>query len=179
MSKKKYNLEKNNHIISEINIKQYVFERFEDVKTTNKIRNLVKFQAMNKYMIMVHDQEELKKLGNIVASYKKKPFSEILEDYELHLRKSLEKHPTIKKHVNVIMHIIGYFSKNLNQIEKERLFFILDEYKGNRMNIGDILAEISLTVFRFNNTYLASQTYFLLYSNTQSGILLHALNNNN
>ena len=179
MSKKKYNLEKDNQIISEINIKQYVFERFENVEKTNKISNLVKFQAMNKYMIMAHDQEELKKLGNIVASYKKDPFSEILENYELHLRKALEKHPTIKKHTNVIMHIIGYFSNDLDQHEKKRLFFILDKYKNKKITIGDILAEISLAVFRFNNTYLASQTYFLLYSNTQSGILMHVLNNKN
>ncbi len=64
--------------ISEEHIKEYVIERFEDVKATNKIKNLVSFQAMNKYMIMVHDQNELKILGNIVASNKKVQFSKIL-----------------------------------------------------------------------------------------------------
>ena len=59
-------------VISENNVREYVFERFEDVKNSNKIRNLISFQAMNKYMIMAHDQAELKILGNIVASNKKK-----------------------------------------------------------------------------------------------------------
>jgi len=57
--------------ISEDNVREYVFERFDDVKKSNKIKTLVIFQAMNKYMIMAHDQTELKILGNIVASYKK------------------------------------------------------------------------------------------------------------
>ncbi len=57
-------------VISENNVREYVFERFEDVKNSNKIKNLVSFQAMNKYMIMAHDQVELKILGNIVASNK-------------------------------------------------------------------------------------------------------------
>ena len=55
-------------------------ERFLSIKQAQKIKNLVEFQAMNKYMIMAHDQEELKKLGTIVASYKKIPFSEICID---------------------------------------------------------------------------------------------------
>ncbi len=76
--------------VSEKQIKDYVIERFEDVKTRNKIKNLILFQAMNKYMIMSHDQNELKILGNIVASNKRIHFSEILIEYEKHLKKNLQ-----------------------------------------------------------------------------------------
>ena len=51
---------------------------------------------MNKYMLMAHDQEALKKLGSIVASNKKVPFEEILENYEKYLVKAFEKAPTTK-----------------------------------------------------------------------------------
>lgn len=156
--------------ISEQDVKQYVFERFEDVKQAQKIKNLVNFQAMNKYMLMSHDQEELKKLGNIVAKYKKIPFSEILEYYELHLKKGLENKPTIKKHSNVIMHIFGYFSKDFNIHERKIFFELLEKYREEKITLGEILSEINPIIFRFNNTYLASQTYFLLYSNTPPGI---------
>lgn len=149
--------------ISEKQIKGYVIERFEDVKTSNKIKNLILFQAMNKYMIMAHDQNELKILGNIVASNKKIQFSEILIEYEKHLRKAFEKEPTTKTHSNVLMHIFGYFSKDFTQSEKEQFFEQLIQFQEKKIAIGDILARINPMVFRFNNTYLASQTYFLLY----------------
>ena len=161
--------------ISEKEVIEYVIDRFEDVKTTNKIKNLVSFQAMNKYMIMAHDQNELKNLGNIVASNKKMPFSEILIQYEKHLKKALEKEPTIKTNSNVMMHLFGYFSKDFNQSEKEQFFDLLNQFKEEKITLGEILSEINPIIYRFNNIYLASQTYFLLYSDPQPGNLFKIL----
>lgn len=160
--------------LSEEDIKEYVLERFEDVKQ-EKIKNLVSFQAMNKYMIMAHNQDQLKILGNIVASYKKISLLDIMSEYEKHLKIALEKTPTIKSHSNVIMHIFGYFSKNFSQPEKEQFFKLLNEFKNEEITIGKILSEINPIIYRFNNTYLASQTYFLLYSDPQPGNLFQML----
>lgn len=155
--------------LSEKEITEYVIERFEQVKKSKEIKNLVSFQAMNKYMIMAKDQSELKILGNIVAKYKKGKMEEIINEYELHLQKALSKSPTIKTHSNVILHIFGYFSKYFSQNEKEVFFKLLQEFKENKITIGKILAEINPIIYRFSNTYLASQTYFLLYSDPQPG----------
>ena len=162
-------------MVTEKDVKGYVIERFEDVKRIKKIRSLVSFQATNKYMIMSHSQIELKNLGNIVASYKKNNFDEIISEYEKHLKMALENNPTNKTHSNVIMHIFGYFSKEFNQIEKEKFFDLLKEFKEEKITIGKILCEINPIVFRFNNTYLASQTYFLLYSDPQPGNIFQML----
>ena len=50
--------------LSEIQIKEYVLDKFINVKNQNEIKNLIRFQSMNKYMIMAHSQKELKILGN-------------------------------------------------------------------------------------------------------------------
>ena len=156
-------------------IKQFVIERFEDVKKNKKVKELVEFQAMNKFLIMAHNQEQLKILGRIVASYKKIKFSEILNEYEKNLNICLEYKPTIKTHSNVIMHIFGFFSKEFTSLEKDKFFELLKEYKNRKIKIGDILAEIHPIVFRFNKTYLASQTYFLLYANPEKGNIFKSL----
>ena len=156
-------------------IKQFVIERFEDVKKNKKAKELVEFQAMNKFLIMAHNQEQLKILGRIVASYKKIKFSEILNEYEKNLNICLEYKPTIKTHSNVIMHIFGFFSKEFTSLEKDKFFELLKDYKNEKIKIGDILAEIHPIVFRFNKTYLASQTYFLLYANSEKGNIFKAL----
>ena len=160
--------------LSEKDIKEYVLERFEDVKQ-GKIKNLVSFQAMNKYMIMAHNQEQLKVLGNIVASYKKISLLDIMSEYEKHLKIALEKPPTPRSHSNVIMHIFGYFSKNFSQPEKEQFFKLLNDFKKEEITIGKILSEINPIIYQFNNTHLASQTYFLLYSDPQPGNLFQML----
>lgn len=163
--------------LTEKEIKKYVFDRFVEVKKSNQIKDLVSFQAMNKYMIMAHNQNELKILGNIVASNKKNQFRQILEEYEKHLKTALDTEPTAKTHSNVILHIFGYFSNNFSQQEKERFFELLANFKDERISIGEVLCEINPTIYRFNNTYLASQTYFLLYSNPQEGNLFRLLSN--
>jgi len=165
--------------ISEKDVKEFVLERFEDVKKSMKIKDLVAFQSTNKYMIMAHNQKELKILGNIVASNKKIPFLEILVEYEKHLKTSLDKEPTIKTHTNVILHIFGFFSKNFSQMEKEQFFKLLSQFQKNKITIGNILSEINLIIYRFNNTYLASQTYFLLYSDPDKGNIFQILRNTN
>jgi len=164
--------------ISETEIREFVLERFEDVKKSRKIKNLVSFQAMNKYMIMAHSQNKLKILGNIVASNKKNPFSEILTEYEKHLKTSLNNKPTIKTHSNVIMHVFGFFSKNFSQSDKGRFFDLLDQFKEKKITIGCILSEINSIIYRFDNTYLASQTYFLLYSDPDMGSIFQFLRKN-
>lgn len=163
--------------LTEKEIKKYVFERFLEVKKSNQIKDLISFQAMNKYMIMAHNQNELKILGNIVASNKKNQFTDILSEYEKHLKIALDTEPTTKTHSNVILHIFGYFSNNFSQQEKERFFELLANFKEGKISIGEILCEINPTIYRFNNTYLANQTYFLLYSNPQEGNIFKLLSN--
>ncbi|EGG43006.1 hypothetical protein Nlim_0056 [Candidatus Nitrosarchaeum limnium SFB1] len=117
---------------------------------------------------MAHDQNELKILGDIIASNKKIPFSEIIDEYENHLKLAMSKNPTTKTHTNVIMHIFGYFLKHLNRNEKQIFFDRLEQYRLGKTTLGKILFEINDVSYRFDNTYLASQTYFLLYSDIDS-----------
>ena len=72
-------------VLTQKEIKEFVLNRFQSVKKSNKVKELVEFQAMNKFLIMAHNQEELKVLGRIVASNKKVKLSEILNDYEKNL----------------------------------------------------------------------------------------------
>ena len=164
--------------LSEKEVKQFVNKRFQEVKTNNKIKQLVEFQAMNKYLIMAHNQDQLRVLGRIVASNKKIKLSEIQIDYENNLKLALQSKPTIKTHSNVLLHIFGFFSNNFSDLEKDKFFELLESYKNEKITIGNILAEIHPIVYRFNKTYLASQTYFLLYANPEQGNIFRLLEEN-
>jgi len=165
--------------ITEEDTIQFALEKFSQVKKSKRVRELVEFQAMNKYMLMVHNQEELKILGNLVASHKKIPLSDILDKYEEHLKIALKKKPTIKTHLNVMMHIFGYFSNHFSQSEKDLFDELLRQFKEGQITTGKMLSEIGPLIYRFNNTYLARQTYFLLYADTRPGILFAVFNSKN
>lgn len=168
-----------NYTLTEEKIIEYIFQRFQYVKYSNKIKNLVEFQTMNKYMIMAHDQEKQKKLGSIVSNYKKISQSDMLEEYEKQLKIALIKKPTVKTHTNVVMHIFSHFSKYLSQNEKQIFFELLDQFSKNKLSIGSVLLQITPVIFKFNSVYLARQTYFLLYSDVKNGILFNSINKKN
>lgn len=150
--------------ITQNDIKQYVLERFEEIKQGSSMEAIIKFHSHNKYLLMAHNQEKLKILGNIVANHQKRNIHEMVLDYENHLKMTLEKTPTVKTHINVLMHIFGFFGKYFNQIQKNGFLDLVKEYRENRITLGRILCLIEPITYQINTTYLVSQTYFLLYS---------------
>lgn len=150
--------------LSEKDVVLYVKERFEDLKEKPKMSDLVNFHTNNKYLLMAHSQEKLKELGNIVANHHNNKIKKVLENYESCLEDALISQPTIKTHTNVLMHIFGYFGKYFNQNEKNHLLELIKRFRKNQINLGNVLSEIEPITYQFNNMYLVSQTYFLLYS---------------
>ncbi len=163
--------------LSEKDVVTFVTDRFSNVKKSKKIVKLVEFQAMNKYMLTVHNPVELKILGNLVASHKKTNILDILEQYEEHLKIALDKQPTTKTHLNAMMHIFGYFSRHFTVSEKDLFHELLCQFKSGKVSTGKMLSEIAPLIYRFDDTYLARQTYFLLYADPRPGILFAVFNN--
>ena len=159
---------KNHRELSLEDINTFVKARFNEVKKSKKIKELVSFQATNKFLIMARSQEQLKIMGRIVASNNKNNLSEILMEYEKHLNLALECSPTVKTHSNVLMHVFGFFSDEFSVLERNKFFELQANYKKGEITIGAALTEMHPLTYRFNKLYLASQTYFLLYANQES-----------
>jgi len=151
--------------LTEKDVIEFILEKFQEVKKSKKFSDLVNFQTRNKFMLMAHSQGKLKILGNLVANHKKYNLEHVLSEYECHLRTALKKKPTVNSHLNVIMHIFGYFARNFNQIEKDSFIEIVEQFKQENISVSELLAKIEPLIYKFDNTYLAMQTYFLLYAN--------------
>jgi uncharacterized protein YbgA (DUF1722 family) len=65
------------------------------------------------------------------------------------------------------MHVFGFFSGEFSELEREKFFELQESYKKGKITIGTTLADMHPITYRFNKIYLASQTYFLLYSNQE------------
>ena len=168
MNSAKYHLNRNKigqHTkITQNDINQFVLERFEEIKKNLSLDEIIRFHSNNKYLLMAHSQEKLKILGNIVANHQKKNVPDLILDYENHLKETLDKTPTVKTHINVLTHIFGFFKKYFDQNQKKVFLDLIKEYRENKIALGKILFLIEPMTYRINTTYLLSQTYFLLYS---------------
>ena len=161
--------------LSENDIKLFVKGRFRQVKKSKKINELVEFHSMNKFLLMAHDLEQFQILERIVSNYNNIKLSEILIEYENHLKIALESSPTLKTHSSVLLHVFGFFLSKFCNLEKNKFFELYENYKSEKIKIGETLAEIHQIIYQLNKTYLASQTYFLLYANKEKGNIFKIL----
>lgn len=128
-----------------------------------KMKNLVDFHSRNKYLFMGYNQKTLKEMGSIVANHEKLPVETVFKNYQQFLETLLEGNTSMKKRVNVMTHIYGYFKKLLSPSEKEYYFEVLDQYMNNHVPYSNVFAVLKGWVIRFNDPYLKTQTVFEPY----------------
>jgi len=140
--------------------KLFTLARFRTVKESNVMRDLVRFHTENKFMLMAYNQREMRLLGNVVANPKKRPLGEIIQEYEIHLQKSLENPPKRTSNINVLMHLLGYFSKELSKNERQFFLETLELYRDERVPFTSAVRLLKAWAVRFQNQYLLNQTLF-------------------
>jgi uncharacterized protein YbgA (DUF1722 family)/uncharacterized protein YbbK (DUF523 family) len=138
--------------------KLFTLASFRGVKKSGKIRDLVKFQADNKYLFTAYNQTELRLLGKLAANQEHKAFDEIIKNYETQLYNALARTPSAGANINVMSKIMGYFSHQLSKDEK--LFFLssVDKYRAGRLPLSACMSVLKAWIVRFNQEYLSSQT---------------------
>ncbi len=146
-------------------IKLYTLARFRKIKRSSEMHDLVRFHTDSKFLLMAYNQKEMRILGGVVANHEKKPLTELMVDYESHLDRCFQNPPKRTTNMNVLMHILGYFSKSLSSNEKRFFVETLDLYRDGRIPFTSTIRLLNAWAVRFQNEYLLSQTFFHPYPN--------------
>lgn len=135
-------------------------KRWQDLLAGGKSRGrLVHFHTGHKLQIMAHSVKHYRLMGRLVAGEGRDSLGEVLEKYEGLLSEAMRLRPTIKKHVNVLQHLAGYFKKQLSRDEKEELQEIIDRYHRALVPLIVPVTLINHYVRKYGSEYLAGQLY--------------------
>ena len=143
--------------------KLFTMSRFRAVKSSNSMKELVQFHTENKLLLMAYNQERMRILGRIVANPDKRPFGELIRDYEEHLVGAFSKASRYTSNINVLMHGLGYFSDELSSNEKAFFLDSLERYRSGSIPLSVPLNIIRSLIVRFQEDYLVQQTFFEPY----------------
>lgn len=124
---------------------------------------LVDFHARHKLLLMSYNQAALKALGRLVANADRKQAGELFALYREQFLRALAKPPRYTSNVNVLMHSLGYFSKMLTAREKAHFLDALQRYREGKIPLSAPLSIVSSWIVRFDEPYLAEQTFFRPY----------------
>jgi uncharacterized protein YbgA (DUF1722 family)/uncharacterized protein YbbK (DUF523 family) len=138
--------------------KIFTLASFREVKKSGKVKDLVKFQADNKYLFTAYNQKELRILGKLAANQEHKAFDETIGNYETHLYYALARTPSVGSNINVMLKIMGYFSHQLSKDEKSFFLSSVDKYRAGILPMSACFSVLRAWIVRFKQEYLSSQT---------------------
>jgi uncharacterized protein YbgA (DUF1722 family)/uncharacterized protein YbbK (DUF523 family) len=141
----------------------FTLARFDKVKLSQKMSDLVAFQSDHKYLLMAYNQVEQKKMGRIVANHAKDSVENVIVDYEEHLKKAIMTPLKKGRNTNMILHMFGYVSDKVSDIEKKFFLEELDLYINNKKPLSAIMTMLHAWVIRFKEEYLLGQVIFEPY----------------
>lgn len=143
--------------------KLYTVFRFQSVKDSNSMKELIKFHSDHKYLLLAYNQSQSRILGKIVANHEKKPFQEIAALYEFHLGLAFARLPSRNNYINAFMHIFGYFSDALTSKEKAFMLDRFQKFKEDKIHISVVLNLLRTYVIKYNQEYLLDQVIWEAY----------------
>ena len=138
----------------------FTFKRWRDMLAKGRTAgNLVDFHTRHKLLILSHSPEIYRQMGKLVATAGKVETKILMADYEALLMKSMRLRTTVRKQVNVLQHLIGFFKKDLSTDEKQELLEQIQLYRQGTMPLIVPLTLINHYVRKYQQTYLLQQHY--------------------
>ena len=121
--------------------------------------DLVAFHSKAKLQILAHQPTAYTELGQLVAHGKALGRAELAAKYCAVYLGALAELSSVKRHVNVLQHMAGYFKKQIDAAGRDELHGVIADY---RAGLTPLIVPITLLrhyARRFEVEYLAGQLY--------------------
>jgi len=123
------------------------------------IGDLVAFHSEHKLTLMAHSRAHYGELGRLVADATKLDRTELVAIYRKAFMAAMEVPTTRNKHTDVLMHMHGYVSDDLDHASRHELLDLIEDYRKGRVPLRTPLALLRRYVRLFGVDYLEGQIY--------------------
>jgi uncharacterized protein YbgA (DUF1722 family)/uncharacterized protein YbbK (DUF523 family) len=120
---------------------------------------VVAFHTAHKLQIMSHSVKLYREMGRLVAHGKELDIQLLYKQYETLFMQALSLQATVKKNVNVLQHMAGYFKKQLNKDEKQELQEVIEQYHNQLTPLIVPITLVNHYVRKYDQEYLKNQFY--------------------
>ncbi|MBI3030953.1 MAG: DUF1722 domain-containing protein [Candidatus Rokubacteria bacterium] len=121
--------------------------------------DLVRFHTAHKLQLLAHSPKACAALGALVADAKPIPRGRLRTRYESEFMTALSEIATLRRHANVLHHIVGHFTKYLDDDSRRELLSLIDDYRAGLVPLVVPLTLICHHVHRLDIHYLKGQVY--------------------
>ncbi len=138
----------------------FCYRRWQDLVQRGVTRQaLVQFHTIHKYLLLAHHPQQYEVLGRLVGQAHQYRPKELAHRYGELFMNTLAVKATVRKHVNVLQHIIGHFKERLGAHEKAELLGVIGDYHHGLTPLIVPLTLIKHYVQIFDVSYIRDQVY--------------------
>jgi uncharacterized protein YbgA (DUF1722 family)/uncharacterized protein YbbK (DUF523 family) len=138
----------------------FTMRRWCEVLSGRKSRGkIVAFHTCHKLLILSHSEKHFRRMGKLVAEGKKQSIKDLYSQYEALLMEALKLKATPSKNTNVLMHMMGYFKKQISSDEKQELLEIIEQYRSGSIPLIVPATLMNHYVRKYKQPYLARQIF--------------------
>ena len=138
----------------------FCYRRWQDLVQNGVTRQaLVQFHTIHKYLLLAHSPQQYEVLGRLVGQAHQHRPEDLIHRYGELFMKALAVKSTVRKHVNVLQHILGYFKERLGAKEKAELLVVIGDYHQGLTPLIVPLTLIKHYVQTYEIEYIRDQVY--------------------
>jgi uncharacterized protein YbgA (DUF1722 family)/uncharacterized protein YbbK (DUF523 family) len=141
----------------------FTLAEFRAVASSGTIRDLVRFHAVSKGLLMAYHEAEMRAMGRIVANHEHKADADVFVEYGRRLSRALARPPRFTSIINVLTHALGYVSDRLSSGEKAFFLDVLERYRAGKAPLSACTMLVKAWAARFDVPALSDQTYLEPY----------------
>jgi uncharacterized protein YbgA (DUF1722 family) len=138
----------------------FVFKRWRDLLAGGATAGgLVDFHTRHKLLLLSHSPELYREMGKLVAQAGKLPIAGVTADYQALLMKTMRLHASLRKQINVLQHLLGYFKRQLSADEKCEALELIEAYRHGSVPLIVPITLMNHYVRKYAEPYLSRQYY--------------------
>ena len=120
---------------------------------------LMMFHARNKLLIQSHHEKLMREMGSELAGMRAKTARMHIPRYEAKLMQALKTPATVRKHTNILQHMLGYLRDCVDDADRKELAGIIEDYHRGLVPLIVPVTMLRHYAFKHSIEYLKDQYY--------------------
>ena len=129
------------------------------VRASPTLGTLMTFHARNKLLIQSHHETLMREMGRDLAGLKAREARAYVPQYEAKLMRALKTRATVRKHTNILQHMLGYLRDLADAGDRQELAGIIEDYHRELVPLIVPVTMIRHYVVKYDVEYLKDQYY--------------------
>ncbi len=120
---------------------------------------LMTFHAQNKLLIQAHHETLMREMGRELADLNPRSVRAFIPRYETNLMRALKSLATVRKHTNILQHMLGHLRKVVDDADRKELAGIIEDYHAELVPLIVPVTMLRHYVIKHDIDYLRDQYY--------------------